>query len=224
MKYFLVLSLLFISLYSQPKMFENPLSERLANYAINVNFDPDNKLLSASEVVNWKNNSTDYVASLYFHLYLNGLSHENTTLLKNSHDVLAALKDKWGACIVKNITLENGTDITKYIRFIHPDDSNQSDSTVIAVDLPSPVEPNGEITLNIEFEIRIPQLAIRCGYEKDFYHFSQWFPKLGVYENGEWVCHQYHSMGEFYSDYGVYDVSITTPSEYLIGASGIMLG
>jgi len=224
MKFIPVLVILLISiLSSQPKMFEQPLSERIANYTINAGFNPSEKTIKATEQLEWKNISSDYIASMYFHLYLNGLKHAKTTFLQNSPEAAEQLEGGWGACDIKRITLRDGTDITDYIRFIHPDDSNLSDSTVIAVDLPDPIKPHGEITLNIEFEVTIPKLAERCGYYGDFFHISQWFPKVGVYENGEWVCHQYHSMGEFYADYGVYDVTITAPSIYTLGSTGILI-
>lgn len=224
MKFTPILVILLTSiLYSQPKMFEEPLSPRIANYTMEVNFDPEAKMLMGSEKLTWKNTSSDYLASMYFHLYLNGLKHAKTTFLANSPDAAKELEGGWGACDIKKITLKDGTDITDYIRFIHPDDSNLADSTVIALDLPNPIKPHGEIALNIEFEVTIPKLAERCGYYGDFFHLSQWFPKVGVYENGEWVCHQYHSMGEFYADYGVYDVTITSPSNYILGSTGILI-
>jgi len=56
----------------------------------------------------------------------------------------------------------------------------------------------------------------------------QWFPKLGVYEKAgmryaeedQWNCHQYHSSGEYYANFGTYDVSIKVPKGYIVGASG----
>ena len=58
---------------------------------------------------------------------------------------------------------------------------------------------------------------------------AQWFPKIGVYEGpgergrkqGGWNCHQYHSNTEFYADYGVYDVELNVPSNFVVGATGI---
>jgi hypothetical protein len=57
---------------------------------------------------------------------------------------------------------------------------------------------------------------------------GQWFPKIGVYESpdqregsaGGWNCHQFHDNTEFYADFGVYDVTITVPNGYIVGATG----
>jgi hypothetical protein len=72
----------------------------------------------------------------------------------------------------------------------------------------------------------------RTGYNKDFYFFAQWFPKVGVYEpkgmryaqENQWNCHQYHSSGEYYSDFGNYEVNITVPEDFVVAASGELAG
>ena len=222
---FLTSILLFIavSLNAQLKMFDTSLSQRIANYNIDCFFDPENKLIKANEILKWKNLSDFYVATIQLHLYLNALKNGNSSLQKNNPRLKKELMNKWGYCKITGIFLEDGTDIKKYLRYIHPDDANLQDSSVVEIDLPYPIEPQGEIVLKIYFEIKIPFLIERCGYYRDFYHISQWFPKVGVFEGGRWICHQYHRYGEFYSDFGVYDVSITAPKNYIIGACGILL-
>ncbi|MBR2199743.1 MAG: hypothetical protein IJ894_03200, partial [Bacteroidales bacterium] len=59
---------------------------------------------------------------------------------------------------------------------------------------------------------------------------GQWFPKIGVYEpkgmrqraKGGWNCHQFHYNSEFYADFGTYDVSITVPEKFRVGATGVL--
>ena len=40
-------------------------------------------------------------------------------------------------------------------------------------------------------------------------------------ESTGWNCHQFHASTEFFSDYGVYDVRITVPTGWVLGATGI---
>ena len=58
---------------------------------------------------------------------------------------------------------------------------------------------------------KVPRPFARTGYIGDYYFIAQWFPKLGVLEDGGWNTHQFHSATEFYADFGVYDVRITVP-------------
>jgi len=61
----------------------------------------------------------------------------------------------------------------------------------------------------------------RTGIRKEFVMAGQWFPKIGVYEEGAWNCHQFHANSEFYADFGVYNVDITVPRGHIVGATGI---
>jgi aminopeptidase N len=88
------------------------------------------------------------------------------------------------------------------------------------VSLPQPVAPNAMVDIDIEWSAKIPRPFARTGYIDAYYFFGQWFPKLGVLEDAGWNTHQFHSGTEFYSDYGVYDVRMTVPRGYVVGASG----
>ncbi|MEM8484279.1 MAG: M1 family metallopeptidase [Bacteroidota bacterium] len=131
-------------------------------------------------------------------------------------------------------------DLTSAMRFIQPDDDNEADQTVISVPLPAPVAPGETITLDIDFTSQMPQIFARTGWERKdndslFFMVVQWFPKLGVYEipgqryvpddasRGKWSTHQFHANSEFYADFGTYDVTITTPATYEVGASGVLI-
>ncbi|RMD93865.1 MAG: M1 family peptidase, partial [Calditrichaeota bacterium] len=55
----------------------------------------------------------------------------------------------------------------------------------------------------------------------EYFFVGQWFPKIGVYIDGRWNCHQFHANSEFFADFGVYNVRITVPEENIVGATGI---
>lgn len=129
-------------------------------------------------------------------------------------------------------------DLTAAIRFIQPDDGNPDDQTVISVRLPRAVAPGETIALDIDFEATLPHIFARTGWiekanGKRFFLGGQWFPKLGVYEvpgqryvpadapHGQWNTHQFHANSEFYADFGTYEVTLTTPADYVVGATGV---
>jgi hypothetical protein len=67
----------------------------------------------------------------------------------------------------------------------------------------------------------VPRTFARTAAIGNFFFIAQWFPKLGVLQNEGWNCHQFHSGTEFFSDYGVYDVSLTVPAGWPLGATGV---
>ena len=208
------------------------LSRQVVAYRIHAELDPQKKTVTGRETLTWTNDSPDAVGELQFHLYLNAFQNEKSSFMRESGGQLRsdhATKGSWGWIDLKRLQIEGGADLLDAIRYLHPDDDNADDRTVIAVTLPSPVKPGGAITLNIDFVSQLPKVFARTGYRNDFFLVGQWFPKIGVYEKagmryavqGAWNCHQFHANTEFYADYGVYDVEIVVPSEFVIGATGV---
>jgi hypothetical protein len=218
-------------------IFPKPLSPRLANYQIDVTLDPATKKLTGRETMTWRNPSSDIVRELRFHLYLNAFRNEQSTFMRESGGQLRgdqiernAKENPYGSIDVVSMKVRGGESLA--YQFIQPDDHNKDDHTVIRVPLSKPVGPGETIVLDINFRAKLPKIFARTGFSRDYFLVGQWFPKIGVYEpagtryatQGQWNCHQFHAHSEFYADYGVYDVNITTPTPFWVGATGLMVG
>lgn len=213
----------FIACSKNYKMFDKPISSRVANYSIECNFDPVNKLIIGTEFITWTNKTNLPVKEMQFHLYMNAFSNENSTFLKELGESPKELRGSWGYCKINKLYLGENVDLTQNISFIQPDDDNKFDSTVVSLKLPDEIQPNESIELTIEFTTKLPPLIERSGYIGSFHMASQWFPKVGVYSDLGWNCHQYHSNSEFFADFGIYDVTIIIPDEFMVGATGILI-
>jgi len=234
-----------------------PLSERRVSYRMNVSLDPVARTVSGTQRLTWRNPGEVPVQELQFHLYLNAFKNENSTFFKESGGVFRGSRagkdgDAGGVEITSmriasddsdlqpELPRPPSSDLTDQIEFIQPDDGNADDQTVISVPLPQPIAPGETITLDIDFESRLPEIVARTGWEmsdtgKPFFFVGQWFPKLAVYEipgqryisedapEGKWNAHQFHANSEFYADFGTYDVTISLPQSYEIGASGLQV-
>lgn len=214
-----------------------PLSTRIASYDIQVRLDTAGKKAYATQSLHWKNPSTDTVRELQFHLYYNAFRNTESTFAKERGGFgmfTEAMKANcgWGWMDIRRMQDEYGNDLTRAMHYIQPDDGNAADRTVLRVPLPRPVLPGGSIRVDMEWESGIPRAALRTGYQRDYYFMAQWFPKLGVYEpagmryaeKGQWNCRQYHNNVEYYADFGLYEVDITLPAGFKVGASGLLTG
>ena len=110
------------------------------------------------------------------------------------------------------------------MRFIAPDDGNPDDRTVAEVPLAAPVAPGETVNVQIAWSSRVPRTFARTGAIGNYYFLAQWFPKIGVLEDTGWNCHQFHAATEFFSDFGIYDVRLTVPSGWIVGATGAERG
>ena len=227
------------SAQSAKSIFPEPLSPRLANYQIDVTLDPVTKKLAGRETLTWKNASPDVIRELRFHLYLNAFRTDKSTFMRESGGQLRgvtidqdAKENAYGSIDILSMKRRGSGDTaseTLVYQYIQPDNNNTSDHTVIRVPLSKPVGPGETIVLDIAFKAKLPKIFARTGFSRDFFLVGQWFPKIGVYEAagtryatvGQWNCHQFHANSEFYADYGVYDVNITTPKAYWVSATGL---
>jgi hypothetical protein len=209
-----------------------PLSPRNANYVIDARLNAAARTIEGQETVTWRNITTRPVTELQFHLYWNAWRDSRSTWMREAavagRTYSSVRADDWGRIDVTSIALVRGpsdlqpvADLTPLKRFISPDDGNPDDATVLAVALPEPVPAGGSVSVHVRWSANVPRTFARTGRVGNFFFIAQWFPKLGVLQDGGWNCHQFHSSTEFFSDYGVYDVRLTVPDRWIVGATGI---
>ncbi len=206
-------------------------SPRNASYSIDVELDPGERSLKGREVLTWRNIANVATSELQFHLYYNAWKNTRSTwmrerLLSGGPSLHDRPADDWGWIDVTAVRLLDASDaapidLTARGHHIAPDDGNTHDETVLAVPLPHPVEPGDVVRVELEWTSRVPRTFRRTGAIGDYFFLAQWFPKIGVFQDAGWNCHQFHLATEFFADYGVYDVRMTVPGDWVLGATGI---
>jgi hypothetical protein len=242
MRYFTVLVLLmafnyFMAAQEDSVKITTP-SARNANYDMDVKLNTEKKIVNGQMQLTWRNISQDTITELQFHLYLNAFKNTKTTFMKESGgsfrgDVAGDDALSWGYIDIEDLRIKNGENLTPKIEFIQPDDGNKNDQTVIRVPLADSVGilPGQTVEILCKFESKLPKIFARTGFVGNYFFVGQWFPKIGVYEpagmryatKGGWNCHQFHAHSEFYADFGVYNVNITVPEDYTVGATGVVV-
>jgi len=203
-----------------------PLSPRNASYTIAARLDPATHTITGTETVRWRNITGITATELRFHLYWNAWKTDRSTFMREralAGGVGGVAEADRSRIDVTSIRLEDPTavDLTSSQRFIAPDDLNDGDQTVMTVPLPQSVGPGGVVRVQIAWTAHVPRTFDRTGVIGNFYFVAQWFPKLGVLQDDGWNCHQFHASTEFFSDYGSYDVSLTVPRGWIVGATGV---
>jgi Peptidase family M1 domain len=207
-------------------------SPRNANYKIDARLDPETHRIQGSLVLEWRNDSGVALQSFPFHLYWNAFRNNLSTSARGRGRRAARLPDLdpergFGYTQVRSVRLlgEVETDLTPTLRYIQPDDGNPDDRSVMEVRTPAPLAPGATARFKVEWTSRIPHGVVgRAGWVHDYNFVVQWFPKIGVFWNGAWNCHQFHATTEFFADYGVYDVALTLPAGFVVGATGLPRG
>jgi hypothetical protein len=211
-----------------------PSSPANANYTIVARFDPERHVIDGSLVLTWRNISGVPLSLFPFHLYWNAFRDNLTTSARGQRRPVPRPRSAteaeraFGYIQVRSVHLLGPTGdgpgtVLPMQRYL-PDDANADDRSVMAVTTPQALPPGATARFRIEWTSRIPHGSVgRAGWVHDYNFIAQWFPKIGVHWKGAWNAHQFHATTEFFSDYGTYDVWLTVPDGFVVGATGALL-
>ncbi len=186
------------------------------NYRIAVTLNDQVHTLSGNAEIQYINNSPDQLGFIYFHLWPNAYKNTGTAfarqLLENGDtDFYFSDSSEKGYIDSLNFTV-NSEEVTMV-----PDSNNIDICRII---LNKPLLPGDTILISTPFFVKIPDSFSRMGHVGQSYQITQWYPKPAVYDPRGWHPIPYLDQGEFYSEFGSFDVSITLPAGYIVGATG----
>ena len=209
-----------------PALAARQASPQNASYTLAATLDPTARTITGRGRLTWRNIATLPATELRFHMYWNAWRDRSSTFFRE--EALVQPPASWRAddaasidlTTLSLVTAKGTQDLLSRARYIAPDDGNDRDRTVLSVPLDAPVPPGGVIDIDLAWTSRVPRTFARTGAIDNYFFIAHWFPKLGVLEQTGWNTHQFHWSTEFYADFGVYDVTLTVPSGWAVGATG----
>lgn len=194
-----------------------PYFQQEVDYVIDVRLDDQAHVLRASETFIYHNNSPSTLDTLWIHLWPNAYRDRNTALCKqkdsqNDFDLHFAKPEERGWIDSLDFRSE-GLKLTWALDAEHPD--------IAWIKLNVPLATGDFVRISTPFRVKIPDAKFsRLGHTGQAYYITQWYPKPAVFDNSGWHAMPYLNQGEFYSEFGSFDVSITLPANYVVGATG----
>jgi hypothetical protein len=227
----LLLALTLVSLAQPPglaRQTPEARSPRNASYVLDATLDPAARTITGAGTLTWRNVSGVDATELRFHLYWNAWRNADSSWMREQwlgRNALLARRPAgdWGWIDMTALALrtpDGAADLLGRARFISPDDGNPEDRTVLSAPLDRAVRPGETVTIDLGWTTRVPRTFARTGAIGDYFFIAQWFPKIGVLEPGGWNARQFHGATEFFADFGSYDVSLTVPEGWVVGATG----
>jgi hypothetical protein len=206
-------------------------SPRNASYTIEARLDPEKRTVTGSLLLEWRNTSDQALSTFPFHLYWNAFRNNLSTTARGegrrAPDDGKREERTFGWIQVKSVRLVGvGPDGVEFkIRDLTPTvlnpDGNADDRTVMEVRTESAIGPGETGRFRVEWDALVPHGSVgRAGWVHDYHFVVQWFPKIGVFGKGAWNAHPFYAWTEFFSDFGVYDVRLTLPKGFVVGATG----
>ncbi len=183
-----------------------------ARYRLQATLDPTTKRLTGQGTVVYLNRSPDTLSSLTFNFY---------------QDLFAP-----GAIRNEPVNVTKGFELSRLTaagQVLYPFTGDGQPpvrrfGTLAGVALPQPLLPGDSVALEFEWAFEVPEQGPRMGHDGEVFYIAYWYPQLAVYDdvNG-WVQYPHESQSEFYMDYADYDVAITVPVGWLVGATGALV-
>ena len=190
--------------------------QQQVNYEIDVTLHDAENTLDGFVKMDYYNNSPDTLYFIWIHLWPNAFKNDKTAftdqdLENGSTDFYFSNADKRG--YINRLDFKVNGEIAKTTD--HPQHQD-----IIKLILPKPIAPNGSAKIETPFHVKLPYNFSRGGHIDQAYHITQWYPKPAVYDRQGWHPMPYVDQGEFYAEFGNFDVQITLPDNYVVAATG----
>jgi hypothetical protein len=187
-------------------------------YTIDVSLNDKEKTLDGFEQIVYTNNSPDTLRFIWFHLWPNAYKNDKTAFseqqLRNG-DTRFYFSDKEQRGYINRLDF-------KVAGITAQTEDHPEHIDIIKVVLPQPLPPKQKITITTPFHVKLPYNFSRGGYNGQSFQLTQWYPKPAVYDRKGWHPMPYLDQGEFYSEFGSYDVRITVPKTFVVAATGVL--
>jgi len=188
------------------------------NYQIQVRLDDANHMLFGQESFEYTNNSSDTLRFIYIHLWPNAYRNNQTALAKqfvrNNNSEFQFAADSMRGWIDSLAFADPLGPLTWEYDAVHID--------ICKVTLRDPLLPGAKTSIQTPFIVKLPGDFSRLGHVGKSYQISQWYPKPAVYDRDGWHQMPYLDLGEFYSEYGSFEVKITLPADYRVASTGVL--
>jgi hypothetical protein len=185
--------------------------QQSAQYDIEARLRPSSHRLTGRATITYRNHSPDTLRRVAVHLRQN---------LFRGEAARRAGVPNTGGMTLKHVVVA-GTDRTQ-----KGTPGYRIDGTVAWIPLASPLPPNDSLSLSLEWSYTVPPAPAdgRQGRADGVYFLGYWYPQFAVYDDVDgWVAAPYTGQAEFYMGWADYDVRLTVPQGWLVGATGRLL-
>ena len=204
--------------------------QQRADYKIELTLDDVKQQIDGTEVITYFNQSPDPLEYLWLQLDQNFRAQDSETPLVTANFMKDSLSSKELFSIQNNF--DGGFRIDKVL-----DDAGQPlayfiNKTMMRINLEQPLLSGSQMTFQVDWHYKINDrmsLGGRSGYEyfpKDdnySYTIAQFYPRMAVYDDVEgWQNKQFIGRGEFALSFGNFEVAITVPGDFIVGATGTL--
>jgi hypothetical protein len=190
--------------------------QQKTDYKIEVTLNDSLHELDGFIVIDYKNNSPETLSAIFFHLWPNAYKDQSTPLAKQlveNGKTEFYYSKPYQKGFMDKLNFKVNAEICKW-------EFDSTTDEICKVILNTPLKSGESVRISTPFHVKLPATFSRLGHIGQSYQITQWYPKPAVFDKYGWHPIPYLDQGEFYSEFGSFDVSITLPKNYVVGATG----
>jgi hypothetical protein len=189
--------------------------QQQVDYKIKASLDPETRMVHGVAHITYTNASPHELDYIWMNLEQNAFRDDSIAAAVGAATAVGMSETEGDGYMISSLQ-SRGKDLELHVF-----------DTLGRVELTKPIAPNGgTFEFDIEWDFLIPQKVFRRFGIRDFkkgtvYEVAQWFPAVAVYDDVHgWNTMPYIGSGEFYSNFGTFDVELTVPHDMLVAATG----
>jgi len=192
--------------------------QQRADYRIAASLDTAGHVVRGRETIHYVNHSPDALPYLWLFVEQNICLPSSITSTLNQPPLAFAdisFDFSCGGGFTDGLVLESASVAG---RPVHP----MVTGTTMRIDLAHPLASGASVDLDFTWHFTVPVQGVgRMGRDGPLYEVAQWYPRMAVYDDVRgWNHEPYIGAGEFYLEYGDFDVRLTVPGSYIVSATG----
>ncbi|MBA65160.1 MAG: hypothetical protein CMG55_05100 [Candidatus Marinimicrobia bacterium] len=224
-----IVVLIFCNLFSDP--IDSYWQQRV-NYDMDITLHDSIRQITGKTIIKYTNNSPDSLDRIYMHLYPNAFQVGSVKYREYIGNAGRESRAKYFKDRLEGFTSK--IDIHEFSIALPKDGSSWIhktpimegyiiDDTILEAKLFKKI-PSGEtVRIDIDWTHHVGDMVERAGFYQDQYNMAQWYPKLAVYDEKGWHPDVFHAEGEFYGEFGDFNVNFDLPYDFIIAASGVVI-
>ncbi|CAN5782467.1 M1 family metallopeptidase [soil metagenome] len=187
------------------------------DYRVEARLGEERESLAGRLRLEYRNNSPATLDTLWFHLHLNAFRPNSDWARRELEYGQRRFQDLGP----DDHAFERVTRVAVGGVEAVPIFPRAPDSTVMALPLPQPLPSGAPVTVDMDWDARPSTLPRRQGRRDRHYDFAQWYPRIAVFDRGGWQVQPLLPQGEFYGEFGSYDVTLDVATDQVMGATGV---
>ena len=211
-----MLTLIMFALLQQRPAADTSYFQQGVEYRIEATLDDASSTLRGRARLRYTNRSRVTLDTLYFHQHLNAFRPNSAWARRDLQFNIRRFQDLGP----DDHAFERLNRVTVGGVQVQPVYPGGDDSTVVAIPLPTRLRPGATITAVLDWDARLSTLPRRQGRRGRHHDFAHWYPRIATFDRGGWQVRATLPQGEFYGEFGSYDVTLDVAADHVIGATG----